>query len=48
MLCKLPTLMSVSGAVADADGVTVQSTVKDSSECYRSVGGDDFVRDERV
>jgi hypothetical protein len=46
MLCELPTPMSVSGADADADGATVESTVEDSSEHYRSVGGDDFVRDE--
>jgi hypothetical protein len=29
---------------ADADGATVESTVEDSSECYRSVGDDDSVR----
>jgi hypothetical protein len=38
--------MSVSGA--DVDGATVESTVEDSSKCYRSVSGDDFVRDEQV
>jgi hypothetical protein len=32
----------------DADGATVESTVKDGSKRYRSVGGDDSVRDKRV
>jgi hypothetical protein len=48
MLCELPTPMSVSGANANANGATVESTVEDSSKRYRSVGGDHFVRDERV
>jgi hypothetical protein len=48
MLCELPMPMSVSGANGNADGATVELTVEDSSERYRSVSGDDSVQDEQV
>jgi hypothetical protein len=55
MLCELPTPMSVSSADADADEAVPMPMVRPSNQLskivasvYRSVGGDDFVRDERV
>jgi hypothetical protein len=39
--------MLVDGAGADADGATVESTVEDSSERCKSVGGDDLVQNKR-
>jgi hypothetical protein len=40
--------MSVNGADANADGVTIKLTVEDGSEWCRSVGGDDLVLNKRV
>jgi hypothetical protein len=57
MLCELPTPMSVSGADADADADEavpmpmvrpLNRLSKIVVSVYRSVSGDDFVRDERV
>jgi hypothetical protein len=55
MLCVLPMPMSVSGADADADEAMPMPMVRPSNRLskivasvYRSVSGDDFVRDERV
>jgi hypothetical protein len=33
---------------ADADGVTIESTVEDGSKWCRSIGGDNLVQNKRV